>query len=95
MYPSILERGTVHPETEIVGALPVINHFLYRLRIPQTMCGYMLDGRHSLAPAKCPLVLLINVAEGRKPVYELRKSASSFVCSLLGLDEGDQNIPHA
>lgn len=74
-------------ESETLGALPVINHFLDRLGLDAALARAVphTDRRCRLAPARGLGVLLRNILEGRRPVYGLAEWAAPFDPALLRL----------
>jgi transposase len=75
-------------DTRVLGALPVVNHFLGRLGLPRLLAEYLPAGdrRVKLAPAAAVGVVVRNLVLGREPVYGLGRWAAPFEASLLGLD---------
>lgn len=71
-----------------LGALPIVQHYLERLRIEQLLAQYVPDrDRRALIPHhKLLAVLLRNIVLGRRPLYALREWAEPYEPSLLGLD---------
>lgn len=77
--------------SELLGALPVINHFLGRLGIDDLLARYVPsdDARLRLAPATTLGVLIRNLVVGRRPVYALGEWAAPFAPDRLGITDGD------
>lgn len=77
--------------TEILGALPVINHFLSRLGVGELLERHVPhdDRRLRLAPARAIGVVVRNLVLHREPVYALGEWAAPFDPALLGLGAGD------
>ncbi len=83
--------GEFELRTEILGALPIINHFLDRLRVSQLLERHVpLDDRRlRLAPATAIGVVVRNLVTHHEPVYALGEWAAPFDPALLGLAAGD------
>ena len=77
------------PELEsfALGALPVVNPFLRRLRLAEILSAYLPSGdsRQKLAPSRAILVLLRNLMVSREPLYGVGAWATPFEPSLVGL----------
>ena len=69
-----------------VGALPIVNHFLSRLRFPEFLSRYLPppDPRTHLAPAVTLEALLKCLILARSPLYSVIEWASPMLPSLLG-----------
>lgn len=87
-------RGSLELRPELLGALPVINHFLARLRVPQLLDRYVpcTDARLRLCPAATLGVLIRNLAIERRPVYAVGEWAAQFAPDALGLAPGDVRL---
>jgi hypothetical protein len=74
-------------DTELVGALPIINHFCERLGLTGLLKAFLPhdDARLKLAPASAIGVMVRNLVLHREPVYALGKWAAPFDPGLLGL----------
>ncbi|MFO8050397.1 MAG: IS1634 family transposase [Thermoplasmatota archaeon] len=73
------------------GALPIIDHFLERLKL-SNLLKYAIncnDKSHKIEPYKCLLLMIMNLIDGREPMYELREWAAEFSPQLLPI-ENDQ-----
>jgi len=70
-----------------LGALPVVNPFLRRLRLGEILAPYLPAGdrRQKLAASRAVLVLLRNLLVSREPLYGVGAWAAPFEPSLLGL----------
>ena len=69
-----------------VGALPIVNHFLSRLRFPEFFSRYLPapDPRTHLDPALTLEALLKCLILARSPLYSVIEWASPLLPSLLG-----------
>lgn len=74
-----------------VGALPIVNRFLERLRIPELLDVYLEepDPRCTVAPQKVLLLLIRNLIIDRHPLYSLSEWARSVLPDLIEFDEAE------
>jgi hypothetical protein len=81
-------------QSELVGPLPVINHFLDRLGVDAAFARYVphTDRRCRLAPARGLGVLVRNILDGRRPVYGLQEWAAPFDRRQLRLGGGEARL---
>lgn len=89
-------RGSVSPgpfslRQELLGALPIVEHFLTLLGADDLLSTYVpcTDGRVRLAPAKALGVLVRNLCVRHQPVYALGEWAAAHDSVLLGLAHGE------
>jgi transposase len=77
--------------TEMLEALPVINHFLARMGLDAVVDRHLPadDARLRLDPAVVIGVVVRNLALDHRPVYALNEWAAPFDPILLGLDVDD------
>jgi transposase len=75
-------------ESERVGAMPIINHFLSRLGVDDALARWLgsADASVHLAPATALGVILRCLCLSREPLYALVEWARPYAPSLLGLD---------
>lgn len=83
--------STVHGRfglrTERVGPLPLLNHFIERLGLPQLLERHLpTDRRHALSHAQALLVLLRSILIEREPIYRQQETVDGFAAALFGLD---------
>jgi len=73
--------------SEKIGALPILNHFLQRLRLEEWLREHLPpeDKRVKLPAAKALLVLLRNLLISREPLYGIGLWAAGYAPDLLGL----------
>lgn len=73
--------------SELLGPLPVVNHFLARLGLHRLLAEYLPaeDRRLRLAPATAIGVVVRNLVLHREPVYGLERWAAPFEPAQLGL----------
>jgi len=74
-------------DSKTIGVLPMVNHFLKRLRIGELLEKYLppTDERSKIAPEKALGVLLRNIIICRTPLYCVGEWAAQMVPALLGL----------
>ena len=67
------------------GALPIIDHFLERLELPDLLKNAIgCNGNsHKIEPHNCLLLMVMNLIDGRRPLYELKEWASEFSAQIL------------
>ena len=77
-------------ESKVVGALPIINHFLLLLGLDERLQRFLpgADPRGLLPPAVGLGVLLRNMLVSREPLYSLREWCRRSEECLLGLQTG-------
>jgi len=73
--------------SEKVGALPILNHFIRRLRLEEWLEEHLPpeDKRVKVPAAKALLVLLRNLLISREPLYGIGEWAAGYAPDLLGL----------
>ncbi len=73
--------------SEKIGALPIINHFIRRLRLEELLEEHLPpeDKRVKVPAAKALLVLLRNLLISREPLYGMGEWAAGYAPDLLGL----------
>ncbi len=82
-------RETIRSEK--ISALPILNHFIERLRLEPWLreCLPPEDNRVKVPAAKALLVLLRNLLISREPLYGMGEWAASYAPDLLGLTLGE------
>jgi transposase len=82
-------HGPLHSYT--VGALPILNALLRRMRLEEFLQAYLPreDPHCQLSPAKTLLVLLRNLVLSREPLYGLGEWAARYAPDLLGLSAAE------
>jgi transposase len=73
--------------SEKIGALPIINHFISRLRLEQWLDEHLPpeDKRVKVPATKALLVLVRNLLISREPLYGIGEWAAGYAPDLLGL----------
>lgn len=89
----MMENTPYELETKIIGPLPIINHFLNRLKIDDILSRNLIPtNSQQVDPATCIGVLLRNLILERKPIYSINEWANHYCPNLLGLNE--KQVPH-
>jgi transposase len=80
-------RSSFTLETERLGALPLLNHFLARLDLETLLDRFVppRDARVALAPARALGVLLRSIVIERDPIYRQHETVSGFAPEVFGL----------
>jgi transposase len=75
-------------KSQEIGALPIVNHFLYRLKLKQLLLKHLPDpdGRMKLRPVDALGVLVRNLVVSRMPLYRQGEWVKRVVPGLLDLD---------
>jgi transposase len=73
--------------SEKIGALPILNHFISRLRLGERLDEHLPpeDKRVKVPAAKALLVLARNLLISREPLYGMGEWAAGYAPDLLGL----------
>jgi transposase len=71
--------------SEKLGALPIVNHFLDRLHLPDHLSRFLPSTEAALAHSRVLGVLLRNLSLDRGPIYGTEEWILPFVPHLLGL----------
>lgn len=76
------------------GALLIIDHFLERLKLSNLLKNAIncSDNSHKIDPYKCLLLIVMNLIDGRKPLYEIREWTAEFTPQILPI--GADQIEH-
>jgi transposase len=73
-------------ETQNIGALPIVNHYIQRLGIDGILARYLAPvNTQKLNSASCIGVLLRNIVIEREPIYGIREWAERYRPDQLGL----------
>jgi transposase len=79
-------QGPYQLETQIVGSLPIVNHFIDRLHLDELLAQKLATANaQTIDPAQSIGVVLRNIILRRVPVYSLGEWASQYIPELLGL----------
>jgi transposase len=83
--------GPFELQTEKVGCLPVVDHFLSRIGFDERLGRYLAkdDQRLRLSPAQVIGVVVRNIVVRHRPLYAIGEWAKPFVPELLVLEAGD------
>ena len=92
--PPVARAGGSVLRSATVGALPIVNRLLCRIRLEEFLRDALPeeDGRTKLSPAKALLVLLRNLLLSREPIYGLGEWAARYAPDLLGLTESEVGL---
>jgi len=86
--------GSFELDTKTIGALPIVNLLLDRLRFEHFLGKHLSppDPRSRLAPAKALGLLLRNLVLARVPIYSLEEWARDKVPALLKVSSSDLQL---
>lgn len=86
--------GPFRLRAEVLGALPIVEHFLGRLGVDARLESFVpaTDRRVKLQPAKALGVLVRNLALSHQPVYGLGEWAAPFDPAFLGLEPDEVRL---
>lgn len=74
-------------ETQMIGPLPIVNHFIKRIGLDDTFERHLNTANtRKVSPSKSIGVLLRNIILHRTPIYDLQDWASRYRPTLFGLD---------
>ena len=80
------KTGHYQLETQIIGPLPIVNHFIERLRLDDILAHNLSTANtQKIDPAQSIGIVLRNIILHRVPVYSLGEWASRYIPELLGL----------
>ena len=85
------QQGTFELTTEVLGALPVVNHFFHRLGLGEALHRHVPanDRRLALEPASVLGVVVRNLGVAHRPRYSMGEWAAAYSSAELGLGAGD------
>jgi transposase len=85
--PLVARTGRHVLRSSTIGALPILNEFLRRMRLEDFLRAALPpeDRRTKLSPAKALLVLLRNLLISREPIYGVGEWATRHAADALGL----------
>ncbi len=86
---ALADVDEIELESHLLGAKPIVNHFLHRLELDEALERAVPDNdaRLRLAPAKVLGVVVRNLVVHHGPVYAMGEWASTYDADLLGLSE--------
>jgi transposase len=78
-------------ETQVLGSMPVVNHFWRRLRLDEALARHVPadDRRLRLAPAVALGVVVRNLVVCHRPLYALGEWAAAYDPAVFGLAPGE------
>ena len=79
-----------------IGAVPIVNHFLGRMRLEQLLAEYLPpdDPRSQVPASRVLLTLVRNVLISREPIYGVGEWAQGFAPDVLNLWPGEVGLLH-
>ncbi len=94
LSPPVSRAGGSVLRSATVGALPLVNQLLRRIRLEEFLRDALPreDGRTKLSPTKALLVLLRNLLLSREPIYGLGEWAARYAPDQLGLTEDEVGL---
>jgi hypothetical protein len=79
---------TLH--TERLGPLPLINHFIERIGVHQTLARHIAsDARCTISHASALGVLLRSIVVEREPIYRQQETVHGFASGMFGVSALD------
>lgn len=89
-----MNTGPFRLQTEVLGALPLIAHFLSRLGIDARLARWVPEGDASvrLAPARALGAALRCLCLRHEPLYALSEWAAPYDAALLGLASEEREL---
>jgi transposase len=78
--------------TQKVGAVPIINTYLERLRIPEMLSRRVIAGHEKIPPQICIELLVKNIMIEREPMYNIGEWSSKYAPSLLGVSQDQLRV---
>ena len=80
-------------ESKAVGALPIVNHFIGKLKIHKLLSKYVLSKpSQKLSHANAILLFIRNILIERNPLYKLSQWANGYDSHMVGLGESLPSI---
>ncbi len=88
------ERARFVVRADRLGPLPIVNHFLERLRIESILERFVptTDRRCALPHAKSLGVLLRSIIVEREPIYRQQESVRPFADGLFGVSSDEVRL---
>jgi len=82
-----MNRTNFDLDSKYIGVLPIVNHFLDRLRFKEILEKYLppTDKRFKIIPLRALALLVRNIIICRTPLYSVAQWAKQMVPELLGL----------
>ena len=89
-----MEQKNFDLDSKYVGVLPIVNHFLGRLRFSGLLEKYLPrpDKRAKMSPAQALEVLMRNLIICRTPLYSVGEWANKIAPTLLGLERNQMRL---
>jgi hypothetical protein len=85
---TMTEDQQLELSSQVIGALPIVSHFLDRLGLEAILARYLPDGdvRVLMASWRVIRVLVLNLCLEREPLYGIGEWAARFDAGALGLE---------
>jgi hypothetical protein len=80
-------HGDLKLVSKYVGPMPIVNHYIGRLRLESIISSNVMPGRGVLSAPDTIMLLLRNIIVERAPMYGMNDRASSFHPHALRLSE--------
>jgi len=81
------KEGPFKLETQMIGPLPIVNHFIDRIGLDNILDNHLVAANNrKIKPAQTIGVLLRNIIIHRMPMYDLQEWASKYRTDLFGLE---------
>jgi transposase len=89
-----VKRSGFELQTERLGPLPVVNHFLEELCVDELLEWFVptRDRRVSLSYAKALGVLLRSIIVEREPIYRQQETVDTFASEAFGIERDDVKL---
>jgi transposase len=88
------QDASLELDSRFLGALPVVNHFLHRLRVASLLEQRLgpPDPRNKMAPVSVLMILLRSLIVAKVPLYSVSEWAAAIEPSALGLTAGQETV---
>jgi hypothetical protein len=85
------QSGPFELDSQVLGALPIVDHFLARMGLARVLRRYLpaAERRMTVSPGHAVALLVRNICLAREPIYGVAGWAARFPARLLGLAEGE------
>ena len=80
-------------QSERLGPLPLVNHFIHRMGLEDTLDRYVpSDQRCAVSHARALGVLLRSIIVEREPIYRQQETVHGFASGMFGV--GEEEMQH-
>ena len=88
--PSDTEEAGFTLDSERLGPLPLINHFIERMGVHDTLARHVAsDARCAISHASALGVLLRSIIVEREPIYRQQESVHGFASGMFGVTDSN------